>query len=225
MIRLLSIALLAFLLVSAGPQKDRRPLDLPSGGIGSNEVDEDAPEVIEFFRFFEGDAFFWLLDKSGSMNGDAIEIVKLELVEAVSGLSAKAEFSVVVFSGDVQAWSMRPKRATHSNKANLQGWIADVIAGGPTCMIDAAAVVLDISKKAHSRRRQVIILSDGIPTCSGRTRANIEDALYEITRLNSRRTSINTIFVNQHKQSSSIGAKFMAELAELNRGKFKEVEF
>ncbi|MCI0651809.1 MAG: hypothetical protein L0Z55_07990 [Planctomycetes bacterium] len=38
----------------------KKALDLPSGGPGTDEDDEDAPETINFFGAeFEGDAFFW----------------------------------------------------------------------------------------------------------------------------------------------------------------------
>lgn len=38
----------------------KTPLDLPAGGLGSDDDDEDAPETINFFGSeYEGDAFFW----------------------------------------------------------------------------------------------------------------------------------------------------------------------
>lgn len=38
----------------------KRPLDLPSGGPGGPNEEEDAPETINFFGTeFEGDGFFW----------------------------------------------------------------------------------------------------------------------------------------------------------------------
>ena len=45
----------------------RQPLDLPSGG-GRADDEEDTAEAIHFYGAeYEGDAFFWCLDKSGSM--------------------------------------------------------------------------------------------------------------------------------------------------------------
>ena len=44
----------------AGGANQLRPLDLPAGGPGGQEDDEDAPETISFFGSeYEGDAFFW----------------------------------------------------------------------------------------------------------------------------------------------------------------------
>ena len=48
--------------VAHGDSKDPRrlPLDLPSGGLGSKDGEEDPPEVIVFYGHeFEGNAFFW----------------------------------------------------------------------------------------------------------------------------------------------------------------------
>ncbi len=44
----------------------KRPLDLPAGGPGPRDADEDAPEVIHFFGGeYEGDAFFWFFAAFG----------------------------------------------------------------------------------------------------------------------------------------------------------------
>ena len=38
----------------------KRALDLPAGGPGTGEDDEDAPETIHFYGSeYEGEAFFW----------------------------------------------------------------------------------------------------------------------------------------------------------------------
>ena len=98
------LALLAGLLAFLGGEqlsftqgtRQRRPLDLPSGGVGSDQDDEDAPEVIQFLGgFYEGDGFFFLLDISGSMHGDKIELLKEELSESLAELSIHSEFGVV----------------------------------------------------------------------------------------------------------------------------------
>ena len=55
----------------------KRPLDLPSGGLGSDGDEEDRPEIIIFYGGqYESDAFFWCLDKSGSMSGSQIQTLQ-----------------------------------------------------------------------------------------------------------------------------------------------------
>jgi hypothetical protein len=68
----------------------KRPLDLPSGGKGDDEDEEDAPETISFYGGeYEGDGFFWCLDKSGSMDwGNLIGQLKSEMSESLNQLSA-----------------------------------------------------------------------------------------------------------------------------------------
>ena len=54
-----ALALLGWTTVADGSSANS-PLDLPSGGIGSGEDDEDAPETINFYGSeYEGEAFFW----------------------------------------------------------------------------------------------------------------------------------------------------------------------
>ena len=61
---LLPLALVApFALASTTVADDSsrsRPLDLPSGGVGATDEDEDAPETVHFLGTeYEGEAFFW----------------------------------------------------------------------------------------------------------------------------------------------------------------------
>ena len=66
---LLLILLLVFIFPFDVSADGRKPLDLPSGGSGDNDEEEDAPETINFWGGeYEGDAFFWCLDKSCSMS-------------------------------------------------------------------------------------------------------------------------------------------------------------
>ncbi|MGE4601345.1 MAG: hypothetical protein AAEJ65_00390, partial [Planctomycetota bacterium] len=96
-----------WVLASSQEQEVRRPLDMPSGGGGGDDDDEDAPETIIFYgQDYEGDAFFWCLDKSGSMDwGGAMEDLKQEMAGAILSLSPAAEFSLVAFSSNTVVWS------------------------------------------------------------------------------------------------------------------------
>ena len=56
LVPVLSFALFADGNAAAG----KKPLDLPAGGIGTSDDDEDAPETIQFYGSeYEGEAFFW----------------------------------------------------------------------------------------------------------------------------------------------------------------------
>ena len=71
--RLLIVSIALFLFVinvdwitGQPPDRPHRPLDLPAGGgVGDEAEEEDMPELIQFWgEEYEGDAFFWCLDKS-----------------------------------------------------------------------------------------------------------------------------------------------------------------
>ncbi len=55
------VPVLSFALFAGGEAASgKAPLDLPAGGIGSDDDDEDAPETIQFYGSeYEGEAFFW----------------------------------------------------------------------------------------------------------------------------------------------------------------------
>ena len=54
------VPVLSFALFADGTASSKKPLDLPAGGIGTSDDDEDAPETIQFYGSeYEGEAFFW----------------------------------------------------------------------------------------------------------------------------------------------------------------------
>ncbi|HIA27399.1 MAG TPA: hypothetical protein EYN79_04655 [Planctomycetes bacterium] len=190
------------------------PLDLPSGGGASDDEEEDAPETIIFYgQNYEGDAFFWTLDKSGSMgwNGE-IEVLKQEVTQAVMSLSSAAEFSLVAFSSGHILWSAQPRRATSQNKASASAWVGQLHADGWTCLAPAVIETLNICNQSHKQQRQIIVLSDGAPVCNGIDTSS--SALNEITTSNWQQVPIHTIFIG----NEAGGLGFMQELALLNGG-------
>lgn len=198
------------------PEGRSRPLDLPSGGGGSADDEEDAPETILFYgNGYEGDAFFWCLDKSGSMDwGGAMEDLKQEVTASVNSLSPEAEFSLVSFSSNTVTWSPQPKRATSANKAAAIAWVNTLVPDGWTCLSPAAITTLQICNQSSKPSRQMIILSDGVPTCDSVDTSNT--ALSEITSANWQQVPIHTIYINDDSE----GISFMQLLAAQNFGTF-----
>ncbi|MFQ5654296.1 MAG: VWA domain-containing protein [Planctomycetota bacterium] len=198
----------------------KRPLDLPSGGRGEEEDEEDAPETITFYGSeYEGDGFFWCLDKSCSMgwNGE-INTLKQEVTQAVNSLSTRAEFSLVSFSGNTVVWSPFPQKANPATKAAAIAWVQNISAGGWTCLAPAGVQTVNISNQSSKRRKQVLILSDGVPTCNGQnTQA---ECLANITAANWQGTPVNTLYIS----ADDAGINFMQQLAQMNNGTFTLVE-
>ena len=198
------------------PSGKPRPLDLPSGGGGNGDDEEDAPETILFYgNDYEGDAFFWCLDKSGSMDwGGAMEDLKQEVTASVNSLSPEAEFSLVAFSSNTLTWSPMPMRATPAQKAAAVAWVNTLVPDGWTCLAPAAVTTLQICNQSSKPGRQLIILSDGVPTCDSVDTSN--QALSEITSANWQQVPIHTIYINDDSE----GISFMQLLAAQNFGSF-----
>ncbi|MEC9475581.1 MAG: VWA domain-containing protein [Planctomycetota bacterium] len=202
--------------VVAGEETVRRPLDMPSGGGGNDDDEEDAPETIIFYgQDYEGDAFFWCLDKSGSMDwGGAMEDLKQEMAGSVMSLSPAAEFSLVAFSTNMAIWSPAPRPARLPEKAAALSWVNALQPEGWTCLAPAAVQTIQICNQSSKPHRQVIILSDGAPYCDGIDTSTA--ALAEITMANWQMVPIHTIFIG----SETEGIDFMQTLASMNQGSF-----
>ncbi|MGE4632676.1 MAG: VWA domain-containing protein [Planctomycetota bacterium] len=222
---LLWIALILFALIvssavgaidSAEEEGPRRPLDMPSGGGGGDDDAEDAPETIIFYgQDYEGDAFFWCLDKSGSMDwGGAMEDLKQEVSAAILSLSPAAEFSLVAFSSNTVVWSPTPRPARLAEKTAAVTWANSLQPEGWTCLAPAAVQTLQICNLSTKQYRQVLILSDGAPYCDGVDTS--ATALTEITQANWQMVPIHTIFIGTETE----GIDFMQTLAAMNQGSF-----
>ncbi|MFQ5655205.1 MAG: hypothetical protein ACE5GW_10815 [Planctomycetota bacterium] len=222
----LVVAMAGWIVAQDGrPGGPGRPLDLPSGGIGDDEDEEDAPEVITFYsQEYEGDAFFWCLDKSCSMGwsgGAPIATLKQEMTSAINSLSSRAEFSMVAFNTSYQVWSPYPRRADPGAKASAVGWVQQMTAAGTTCLAAAGVKTVQISNLSGKRHKTIIIVGDGVPECPPpNSQQQNQDTLSQITGSNWQMTPINTIFIS----ASSQGVQFMQTLAAMNGGTFLHVQ-
>ncbi|MEM7166771.1 MAG: vWA domain-containing protein [Planctomycetota bacterium] len=214
-----SILVLALLLLGglawteSGDEGSVLPLDLPSGhAVTDEEDDEDQSESIIFFgQEFEGQAFFFLLDKSGSMVGAKMASLKHELATSIQGLSRSSEFGMVAFSTGNLIYSPLPKKATASRKANAIAWVDALQPYGATFMLDGATALLPIASLSRKRHRVVIAVGDGLPNGPG-----ADDTLQGILTANWENLPFNTILFGT--QQAAID--FMSDLAAATGGSF-----
>ena len=199
--------------------KRQTPLDLPSGGVGDGEHNEDAPEPILFYgSVYEGDGYFFCLDRSGSMSaGGRLEQMKEEVIEVVRSLSENTEFSLVSFSSGWSAWSVTPKEASTGNRNSAEAWVNSLVAGGTTCMGSAAVQTLNIAQRSQKDDKQIIILSDGVPYCGGQFTSG--QVLSAVAAANYEALPIHTVFVSSDPE----GIAFMNALA-MNGGTARSVD-
>ena len=195
----------------------RRPLDLPSGGVRGESAEEDALEAILFFgETYEGDGFFFLLDRSGSMAGFKLAMLKAEMNSALDELSPTNEFGIVAFSGTYTAFSEVPVRATHGRVSQAHAWVNALEAYGSTMMLSAAEQLLGIVELSMRQDRRVIAVGDGSPNNPGP-----EDTLAGILAANSQSLPIDTLLIGANEPA----LLFMQQLATETGGTFRQVTF
>jgi hypothetical protein len=210
---------LSGLIVAQDSQNLKRPLDLPSGGKGDEEEEEDIPESITFYGGeYEGDGFFWCLDKSCSMGWSGeIQTLKQEMNSAINQMSHRSEFSVVAYSDNYTTWSTVPKKANHGNKSSALAYVNSLQAAGGTCIAPGTVKTIEIANLCGKRKRNVIMLGDGYPECGGETSASV---LSDITSANYQRIPISTVYIS----GDSDGITLFQQIAAMNNGTFRRVQ-
>ncbi|MDE0960065.1 MAG: VWA domain-containing protein, partial [Planctomycetota bacterium] len=219
-----SIAALLLLLVAFYPQitdasadGSRRPLDLPAGGGADHDEDSDdiLPDNVLFFgQSFDGDAFFWVLDVSGSMaSGGRLDTLKTEFVGAINSLSSHSDFGAIAFSSNMIPFDMRCGEASPARKAAAVGWIQQIEAHGVTCLAPAVIEGLVSLRKSDHDDRRLILVGDGAPFCGGISEAEI--AHWNILAANWDRIPIDTVFTG----GDEAGLDFFQGLSNANQGR------
>jgi von Willebrand factor type A domain len=158
----------------------------------------------------------FVLDTSGSMNGDRIVAAKRELDRAIAGLPEHVQFGIVTFNGRVSAWQRTLVKADDKTK---RAAIAYVDAQNPhsnTASFDALEAALVYDTEA------IYFLSDGAPT-SGKIVAPL-DIVNAISAVNKvRRISIYTIGIAPGFPGSPTDV-FLKTLSEQNFGRYRRID-
>ncbi len=196
----------------AGAPKERSPLDLPHGSKGSGE--EAAPgDVVSFYGGdFEGDAFFWCLDHSGSMGwAGEIEILKQEMQRSISQLSSRSEFGLIAIADEVTLWREKPETATDSAKESAIAFVTELEAHGGACLTDGLSLALGLAAKSSAKNKAIVLVGDGGPACGDET---AESALKAIAEANVDRVPIHAVYLS----ASEGGVDFYRRLAKESGG-------
>jgi hypothetical protein len=158
----------------------------------------------------------FVLDTSGSMSGLRIAAAKRELVRAISGLSDRAHFGIVVFNDTVSAWQPTLVPATDRWKQAAVAYVNGQIARANTVSYDALEAALTFDTEA------VYFVSDGAP--KGGKIVAPEQIVAAISSLNrARRISIYTIGVGVGFPGNPLD-EFLRALAAKNLGLYRRVD-
>ena len=195
--------------VDPDSKSEMGPLDLPASGGSHGDEDPDVIEPILFYgSVYEGDGYFFCIDRSGSMSEEGrLEQMKEEVISVIQSLTDVTEFSIVSFASGWTAWSNTPQEATTANRHTAEVWVRALEAGGTTCMGSAAVQTLNIAQLSEKEDKQVFVLSDGVPFCNGSFTG--PQVLSAVIGANYERLPIHTIYISD----DSAGVNFMTSLA------------
>lgn len=131
------------------------------GGYYKSILEEVLPVRSDFEKEKEKPsiAMVLVIDKSGSMGGQKMELAKEAAKSAVELLGPNDKIGVIAFEGDV-FWvsDMQPA----SNKGKVMEEISRVEAGGGTRMYPAMEEAYDALKQTVAKLKHIIVLTDGI---------------------------------------------------------------
>lgn len=169
------------------------------------------------------DAIF-VVDTSGSMEGEKIEQARRALLTLLGNLNPDDRFNVVTFSSDVRSFRDTPANASKDNVEAARNFVKSIKAVGGTNINDALLEALKMLKN-DGRPQQVIFMTDGQPTV-GET--SIEQIIKNARNANSKNEPEerkgNSIALDTRARLFTFGVGFdvntrlLDTLAEDNRG-------
>src|SRR6478672_4670372 len=131
------------------------------GGYYKSVLEEILPVRSDFEKEKEKPslAMALVIDKSGSMGGEKIEMAKTAARSAVELLGNADQVCVIAFDGDTYVMS---EMQSAGNKGRISDEISRIDAGGGTVMYPAMERAYEMLVATPARLKHVIILTDGI---------------------------------------------------------------
>jgi hypothetical protein len=200
-------------------------LDLPLDALGDTGEEEDAPETIHFYgQTYEGDGFFFTVDRSGSMQDSGeLQIAKREMIRNIQELSNRTQFSVNFFDANLIYFpqSGRPAEASQAMKGAATGFINSTPGGGGSCCQKGLLNALRFANLSTSKRKVIVYVGDGGGTCGGNEGTYHQQTLAMVTQQNYQRAQVNAIGVLMAGRTTQ--EQFLRQLTSMNNGTYKRV--
>ncbi len=122
-----------------------------------------SPQLQDVGSYLPKDIIF-ILDRSGSMEGQKISQMKEAFNEVVDQLHEEDRFDLITFSSEVDTWKGEIVDATNGNKESAKSFISLISSGGSTNIIDALTSGLGQMELDQNRVPVIVFLTDGQPT-------------------------------------------------------------
>ncbi len=176
------------------------------GGYYKTVLEEILPVRSDFEKEKEKPslAMVLVIDKSGSMGGEKIELAKKAASGAVELLGPKDKIGVIAFEGETY-WVCDVQPA--SNKASVIDKISSIEAGGGTVMAPAMEAAHEALVNTTAKLKHVIILTDGISAPGDFEGVTTNMAQAKIT--------VTTVGVGEDADK-----KLLEEIARLGNGRY-----
>ncbi len=164
-------------LITFRPRTDRDGyfMLLASPGFATVKPDKIAKDII------------FVIDVSGSMQGEKIQQAREALRYCVNTLSPEDRFEIISFSSDVENFQSNLKKAGKDELENARYFIDNLRAGGGTNINGALQQALALKAAADNRASSIVFLTDGLPTEGqtdiGRILQNIPEKKKEFIRI------------------------------------------
>jgi len=200
-------------------------LDLPFDALGDDVDEEDAPEVVSFYTLsLEGDAFFYVVDHSGSMmESGELQRAKQEVTKNLNEFSPRISFGIIFFAGQVTRFPKngQPAKADTPTKQAALSFVQGITRGRGSCPLVGLQAGLLMANQVASSRKVVVYVGDGGGTCQGADEAQyLQKTLSTISSMNFQKVKINTIGV---VDVSQVGEDFLRKLASQNGGTYTRI--
>lgn len=162
----------------------------------------------------------FVIDTSGSMEGDRLRKCKEQLAQCIDGLSPRSRFTIVAFSNQVRVWNKALQLASPRAKAQAKEFVEAIKASGNTFTLTALKEGLGVDGADA-----IVLLSDGMPTETD-SKGEMLTPEYILEQVDAenrfKRWRIDT-FGFEGATGGSLG-QFMKDLAQAHGGTFTPID-